>query len=177
MRRRVSTMPDDHVLVKLDFSNAYNIIRRDAVLQTVAAKMPELYRFVHSWLACSPKLIYGTCIIESVEGSQQGDPLSGLEFCKTVHPTLSEGSSRTKLRFVDDFNLEGKVSNLAKDVQRIIDAQAKTGLVLNRKKMRDRREQFRPRRPICSFNNFKKVNKVDLTLLGAPVLPGRAIDK
>ena len=51
MRRRVSTMPDDHVLVKLDFSNAYNTIRRDAVLETVAAKMPELYRFVHLSLA------------------------------------------------------------------------------------------------------------------------------
>ena len=76
--------------------------------------MPELYRFVHSSLACSPKLIYGTYIIESAEGSQQGDSLSGLEFCETVHPTLSEGSSRTKLGFVDDFNLEGKVMKVMK---------------------------------------------------------------
>ena len=68
-----------------------------------------------------PKLIYGTYIIESAEGSQQGDPLNGLEFCETVHPTVSEGSSRTKLGFVDDFNLEGKISNVAKDVQRISD--------------------------------------------------------
>ena len=92
MRCLVSTMPDDHVLVKLDFSNTYNTVRRDAVFETVAAKMPELHRFVHSSLACSPKLIYGTYIIESAKGSQQGDPLSGLEFCETVHPTLSEGS-------------------------------------------------------------------------------------
>ena len=69
-----------------------------------------------------PKLIYVTYIIESAEGSQQGDPLSGLEFCETVNPTLSAGSSRTKLGIVDDFNLEGKVFNAAKDVQRIIDA-------------------------------------------------------
>ena len=124
-------MPDDHVLVKLDLSNAYNTVRRDAVLETVATKMPDLYRFVRSSLACSSKLIYGTCIIESAEGSQQGDPLSGLEFCETVHPTLSEGSSRINLGFVDDFNLEGRVSNVAKDFQRIIDAQATTGLVLN----------------------------------------------
>ena len=39
--------------------------------------------------------------------------------------------------------------------------------------MRDHREQFR----LPVFNNFKKVNKVDLTLLGAPVLPERDIDK
>ena len=51
-------------------------------------------------------LIYGNYIIESAKGSQQGDPLSGLEFCETVHPTLSQGSSRTKLGSVDDFNLK-----------------------------------------------------------------------
>ena len=93
--------------------------------------MPELYRFTHASLACSPKLIYNTYTIESAEGSQQGDPLSGLEFCEAVHPTLSEGSARTKLGYVNDFNLKGKISKVAQDVQRIVDTQAKTGLVLN----------------------------------------------
>ena len=139
--------------------------------------MPELYRFVHSSLACSTRLINGTYIIESAEGSQRGDPLSGLEFCETVHPTLSEGSSRTKLGFVDDCNLEGKVSNVAKDVQKIIDAQATTGLVLNRNKFQIVASSFDLVDQFPVFNNFKKVNKVDLTSLGAPVLPGRAIDK
>ena len=57
-------MPDDHVLIKLDFFNAYNSVRRDAVLESVADKMPELYRFTHAFLACSPKLIYNTYTIE-----------------------------------------------------------------------------------------------------------------
>ena len=47
-------MPDDHVIVKLDFANAYNSVRRDAVLETVADKMPELYPFTHSLPACYP---------------------------------------------------------------------------------------------------------------------------
>ena len=51
-----------------------------------------------------------------------------------MHPTLSEGSARTKLGYVDDFNLEGKISNVAQDIQRIVDTQAKTGLVLNLQK-------------------------------------------
>ena len=98
--------------------------------------MPELYPFTHSSLACAccPKLTYGTYIIESAEGSQQGDPLSGLQFCEMVHPTLSEGTAHTKLRFVDDFNLEGKISDAAEDDQTIIEALAATGLVLNRHK-------------------------------------------
>ena len=70
MRRLVSTMPDDHVIVKLDFANAYNSVRRDAVLETVADKMPKLYPFKHSSLACCPKLTYDIYIIESAEGSQ-----------------------------------------------------------------------------------------------------------
>ena len=139
--------------------------------------MPELCRFVHSSLVCSPQLIYGTYIIESAEGSQQGDQLSGLEFCEMVHPTLSEGSSRTKLGFVDNFNMERKVSNVAKDIQRIIDAQATTDLVLNRNKCEIVANSFDLVNQFPVFNNFKKVNKVDLILLGAPVLPGRAIDK
>ena len=57
MRRLVFNMPIDHVLVKLNFSNAYNSVRRDTMLESVADKMPELYRFTHASLACSPKLI------------------------------------------------------------------------------------------------------------------------
>ena len=81
MRRLVSDMPDNHVLVKLDFSNAYNTFRGDTVLETVADKIRELYRFIHSSLACNSKLSYSTHTTEAAEGSQQGDPLSGLEFC------------------------------------------------------------------------------------------------
>ena len=99
-------MPDDQVLVKLDFPNAYNSVRRDTVLESDADKMPELYRFTQASLACSSKVIYNTYTIESTEESHQGNPLSALDFCEAVHPTLSEGSARTKLGYVDDFNLK-----------------------------------------------------------------------
>ena len=87
MRCLVTNLPRDHVVVKFDFSNAYNTIRRDTVLDSVAYKIPELYRFIHASLYLSPKLSYNTYIIESVEESQQGDPLSGLKFCDADHPT------------------------------------------------------------------------------------------
>ena len=86
--------------------------------------MPELYRFVKDSLVCNPMLI-------SAEGSQQGHPLSGLEFCESVHPTLLEMEVRTTIGFVDDINLEGELSSVAKDVQAIIDSNPMTGLVLN----------------------------------------------
>ena len=116
---------------KLDFTNAFNSVRMDTICISVADKMPELYRFVHASLDCSPKLSYGNDIIASTEGSQQGDPLSNVEYCNAVQPTLVETTSRTKLGYVNDTNLEGRISAVANDVQHIIDSFPTTGLILN----------------------------------------------
>ena len=108
VRRLVNHMPDDNVLIKLDFTNALNTVRKDLILVSTADKTPELYRFVHATLACSPKIAYGNETIISDEGSQQGDPLSSLEYCDPAQPTLLSTTSRTKLGFVDDTSLEEK---------------------------------------------------------------------
>ena len=94
-RRLLQTLPDDHVFVKLDFSNAFNSIRRDLILQAVAENIPELYRFVHASLDCISKLTFGSDIVSSAEGSQQGDPLGSLEFCEAIQQTLLTTISRT----------------------------------------------------------------------------------
>ena len=60
-------LPDNHVFVKLDFTNAFNSVRRDTILTKVAEKMPELYRFTCDSLDCNPQLIFGENIIISVE--------------------------------------------------------------------------------------------------------------
>ena len=93
--------------------------------------MPELYRFVHASLDCSPKLSYGNDIIASAEGSLQGDHVSNVEYCDAVQPTLVKTISRTKLGYVDDTNLERRISEVANDVQHIIDSFPTTGLILN----------------------------------------------
>ena len=70
--------------------------------------MPELYRFTCDSLDCNPQLIFGENIIISAEGSQQGDPLSGLQFCEPIQSTPTEREARTNLGFVDDIDLEWK---------------------------------------------------------------------
>jgi len=57
-RRLVQNLTPDHVIVKLDFSNAFSCLRRDAILDTVAAKMLEIYRLVHAAYSCEPILVY-----------------------------------------------------------------------------------------------------------------------
>ena len=83
-----SHLPSNHVIVKLDFSNAFNCIRRDLILDAVAAKTPGLYRLVHSAYSCEPVLAFGDHQILSSERAQQADPLGSLQFCEAIHPLL-----------------------------------------------------------------------------------------
>jgi hypothetical protein len=46
-RRFISKMSTDDVVVKLDFMNAFNCLRRDVMLNTVANELSCLYRFCH----------------------------------------------------------------------------------------------------------------------------------
>ena len=47
MRRFIESMPDGYVVAKLDFTNAFNSLHRDAMLQVVANTVTEIYKFCH----------------------------------------------------------------------------------------------------------------------------------
>ena len=138
--------------------------------------MPDLYRFVKDSLYCNPMLIYGKDIIISVEGFQQGDPLSGLEFCESIQPTLLETEAQTTIGYVDDINLEGELSSVARNVQAIIDSNPSTGFVLTAIKCEITAKNFEMIDKFSNFKDFKRVAAEDLTILDAPVLKGRAVD-
>ena len=88
-RRYVKQLPGNHVLVKLDFNNAFNSVTRDLVLNSIADKTPELYRFVSASSSCDPILMFGTQQIRFREAFKQDDPLSSLAFCDAVNPMLT----------------------------------------------------------------------------------------
>ena len=46
-RQYLSKLQPGYGLLKLDFSNAFNSIRRDVMFASVLREMPELYPFVH----------------------------------------------------------------------------------------------------------------------------------
>ena len=130
-RRIVSELPIRHVMVKLEFANAFNSARRDAILDKVADKLPELYKFVYASHACDSKLTFGTSTILSCGGSQQGDPLIGLEFCETVQPLLESAMADAEFAYLDDFSLGGEVNIVAADVENNMKTDVNTGLQLN----------------------------------------------
>ena len=47
-RMYLANCPSNHLLLKLDFSNAFNCLRRDKMLMAVKNSVPELYNFVFS---------------------------------------------------------------------------------------------------------------------------------
>ena len=120
--RLVSNMPDDNVIVRLDFSNAFNCIRRDLILEAIAARSPEIYSLVHSAYSCEPILAFGDREIFSREGAQQGDPLGLLQFCEAIHPLLCDLQSTVKIGFMDDVTLSGSLHSVKQDVITIRDA-------------------------------------------------------
>ena len=128
-------------------------------------------------LESSPTLTYENEIIITTEGSQQGDPLSCLEYCDAAQPTLLATSSRTKLGFGDDTNLEGRISQVANDAQLIIDSHQHTGLHLNAHKCEIIANTFELIDQYSIFKDFKRTAKEDMTLSGAPGLEGKAVDK
>ena len=91
---------EDHLLLKLDFKNAFNCLRRDKMVEAVLETASELYSFVHSAYEKSTSLFCGNSVLQS-QGVQQVDSLGPLLFCLTIHPLLSLLKSDFRVFYLD----------------------------------------------------------------------------
>jgi len=67
-RAYLSSMTQDRAMVKLDFCNAFNSIRRDSVLEAVNRHIPELLPLVLSAYGEDSQLQFREFLITSSEG-------------------------------------------------------------------------------------------------------------
>ena len=173
-RRFLSSLSSDSVLVKLDFSNAFNCLHRDSMLLAVHKYAPELYKFCHLAYAQSSFLKFGPHILLSEEGVQQGDPLGPLCFCLTIHELLMSLSSKLAIGFLDDCTLGGYLDTVVEDLKLIGNEGARLGLSLNVSKCElvSSQQLSLPN----SLLLFAPVELADLCLLGAPLFKGRGLD-
>jgi len=173
-RRFMDSMTSDDVIVKLDFSNAFNRIRRDVMLMTVATELPELYKFCLLSYGKPTALKFGSRTIWSEEGVQQGDPLGPLLFCLTIQPLLKSMQSPLVAGFMDDVTLGGSQASATTDIISVASKGKEFGLELNAEKC----EVISAK--VVTLNgpmsNFKHVLPEDAMLLGAPLSTGRAME-
>ena len=78
--RFIECMPENFVIVNLDFANAFNSLHRDVMLDAVFNTVPEIYKLCHLCYSNMSILRYGSRLILSQEGTQQGNPLGPLLF-------------------------------------------------------------------------------------------------
>ena len=126
----LNNMKPEQALVKLDFANAFNSIRRDCMLRAVQSLCPAIYSFVYSVYASPSNLLRGDQSILSAEGVQQGDPLGPLLFCLTLYGHSLLLRSDFIVEYLDDVTLGGDCQDLMHDLNVMRDA-SELGLVLN----------------------------------------------
>ena len=122
VQRLLEENPEFGVL-KTDISNAFNCVSRKHLLQEVAAHFSELYGHVKQMYGQSSPLLYfnghSTCMIESQEGVQQGDPLGPALFSLAIHPIICKAQEKstttTVLAYLDDIFVVGP-SDQAEDL-------------------------------------------------------------
>ena len=84
--------------------------------------------------------------------------------------------SHVKIGFMDDITLSGDLLTVERDIITITNAYAETGLRFNTNKCEIIMEDFSKLHEIDTFKDFIRVNKAEMTLLGAPVLKRSAQD-
>ena len=122
------------VLVKLDFTNAFNCISRQVALREVAAHFPGLARFA-TWCYQQPSsLRFGAFTVESQTGVQQGDPLGPLLFSVGVHPLASSLKAQgldLAIHYLDDGVLAGDLAAVSAALAQVQQHASQVGLALN----------------------------------------------
>ena len=167
-------MPADNIIVKLDFSNVFNRLHRDYMLERVSDVIPELYKFCHLAYKEHSILEFGEFCLTSQEGSQPGDPLGVLLFCLAIHPILRSTTSPLTIGYMDNITLGSARKEVSDDVQLFKEEGIKIGLRLNKTKCKViARDHLQP---TSSLEGFSVVSSEKASLLGAPLGPGNALD-
>ncbi|KAJ0900450.1 putative RNA-directed DNA polymerase [Helianthus annuus] len=123
------------VMLTIDFSNAFNLVDRSAMLKEVHRVCPSLSPWVNFLYGQPARLYVEDNCIWSTTGVQQGDPLGPLLFALALHPLITRVQEQCRLLFhawyLDDGTIIGPVREVAKALEVISREGPSLGLQLN----------------------------------------------
>ena len=119
------------LIMKLDFRNAFNSLRRDKMVAVVEELVPELLPLILSAYSLPSSLFFDEEVIQSSEGVQQGDSLGPLPFCLTIHNMVQQLCSEMNLFYLDDGTLRGSMDEVLVDFRTVERSAGELDLQLN----------------------------------------------
>ena len=171
------SLQSDQVIVKVDFENAFNSVRRDKFLLAVEEFIPALLPFVHSAYCVASSLMWGSEVVESSEDVQQSDPPGPLLFCLAIHKMCAKLMSESKVLYLEDGTLDRGREVVISDVKLIEEEASKLGLRLNRSKPELICSDHTIRGIVLSaLPGLHVVNPEDAELLGSPLGDANTVD-
>ena len=129
-----STDTNPRIVLKIDYNNAFNSIRRDTLLSIIQNHYPEIYPFIWQSYSTPSALLFGDHIIQSSSGVQQGDPLGPALFSLSLQPLVDSLSSELNIWYLDDGTIGGSAEDVINDLKTIIHQSPHLGLELNASK-------------------------------------------
>ena len=122
------------IVVKVDVRNAFNSVRRDAMLSCVRDRCPALFPMIYQAYFSPTPLLIGEDKIWSATGVQQGDPLGPLCFALAVDRCARSLTAPLNVWYLDDATIGGSVTEVTNDLKTVVSALQKIGLQLNSSK-------------------------------------------
>lgn len=176
-RRFLDNMQQDQLFLKIDFRNAFNTLRRDAILEAIEKHFPELLPYATSTISSSSHLQFGEFTLLSEEGAQQGDPLGPLYFCLVFKDLLESLRSELVLGYLDDVAVGDTAAIVLNDFILLEKTAERLGLEVNRSKCEVVGHTVTTR---CMFNSqnvtLPESSSSSVVFLGSPMSAGQHLD-